>query len=194
MYKYFITRFPKEASTSHRKTRTSPRTLIQNIYLIRRTFPPKFGRTNGIVKSYDECHLFEASTRPVIPPSPKGLPLRAIHKILWNIQTRMTKQSKIGSANWSDQHGIQCMRRSPVFTNLRGTCAMKARAAAGVVDKYLNVYGTKNLKIAGLSISFMEVIVDLSICPGNVGSNTYSTALMIGETAAEIIAHEIDSS
>lgn len=33
--------------------------------------------------------------------------------------------------------------------------------------------------------------LDLSICPSNVGANTYSTALMIGEKAATIIAGEL---
>jgi len=36
------------------------------------------------------------------------------------------------------------------------------------------------------------LIIDLSICPGNVGSNTYNTALVIGEKAAAIITEEID--
>ncbi|GAA5828265.1 hypothetical protein JCM11251_002667 [Rhodosporidiobolus azoricus] len=44
-----------------------------------------------------------------------------------------------------------------------GTCAMKPRDKGGVVDAKLNVYGTKGLKIA-----------DLSICPENLGTNTYS--------------------
>ena len=46
----------------------------------------------------------------------------------------------------------------------------------GVLDERLNVHGVKNLKVA-----------DLSICPDNVGCNTYSTALLIGEKCAEII-------
>ncbi|KAI0066444.1 alcohol oxidase-like protein [Artomyces pyxidatus] len=61
-----------------------------------------------------------------------------------------------------------------------GTCAMKAREAGGVVDFALNVYGVKGLKVA-----------DMSICPGNVGSNTYSTALVVAEKAALIIADEL---
>lgn len=32
---------------------------------------------------------------------------------------------------------------------------------------------------------------DMSICPGNVGSNTYSTAVTVGEKAALIIAEEL---
>jgi len=37
----------------------------------------------------------------------------------------------------------------------------------------------------------MYADLDLSICPGNVGANTYSTALLIGEKAAVIIAEEL---
>nr|GAT58258.1 predicted protein [Mycena chlorophos] len=61
-----------------------------------------------------------------------------------------------------------------------GTCAMKPRADGGVVDSLLSVYGVKGLKIT-----------DLSIVPTNVSTNTYSTALMIGEKAALIIAEEL---
>lgn len=61
-----------------------------------------------------------------------------------------------------------------------GTCAMKAVDKGGVVDSHLNVYGIRGLKIA-----------DLSIPPGNVGSNTASVAMAIGEKAAVIIANEL---
>ncbi|PWW75220.1 GMC oxidoreductase [Tuber magnatum] len=57
-----------------------------------------------------------------------------------------------------------------------GTCAMKPREQGGVVDSKLNVYGVERLKLA-----------DLSICPGNVGANTYSTALLVGEKAAVLV-------
>jgi alcohol oxidase len=57
---------------------------------------------------------------------------------------------------------------------------MKPREKGGVVDSRLNVYGLSGLKIA-----------DLSIGPGNVAANTYSTALAIGEKAAIIIAEEL---
>ncbi|KAI5844055.1 GMC oxidoreductase-domain-containing protein [Morchella snyderi] len=59
-----------------------------------------------------------------------------------------------------------------------GTNAMRPREEGGVVDAKLNVYGVENLKV-----------IDLSIAPGNVGSNTYSTALVIGEKGA-ILAGE----
>jgi len=34
-------------------------------------------------------------------------------------------------------------------------------------------------------------IEDLSICPENVGANTYNTALLLGGKAAEIVAKEL---
>lgn len=61
-----------------------------------------------------------------------------------------------------------------------GTCAMKPRERGGVVDKRLNVYGTTNLKC-----------VDLSICPDNLGTNTYSSALLVGEKGADLIAEDL---
>lgn len=62
-----------------------------------------------------------------------------------------------------------------------GTCAMRPKADGGVVDGDLNVYGTKGLKVA-----------DLSMVPGNVAANTNNTALAVGEKAAVIIARELD--
>ncbi|KAH9943781.1 alcohol oxidase-like protein [Amylocystis lapponica] len=61
-----------------------------------------------------------------------------------------------------------------------GTCAMRPREKGGVVDERLNVYGIQGLKIA-----------DLSIAPSNVASNTYSTAVLIGEKAAVMVAEEM---
>lgn len=61
-----------------------------------------------------------------------------------------------------------------------GTCAMKPFEDGGVVDGNLNVYGTKGLKVA-----------DLSMVPGNVGANTNNTALAVGEKAAVIIGREL---
>ncbi|KAI0922194.1 hypothetical protein AcW2_006954 [Taiwanofungus camphoratus] len=57
---------------------------------------------------------------------------------------------------------------------------MKPREQGGVVDKRLSVYGTFNLKC-----------VDLSICPDNLGTNTYSSALLVGEKGADLIAEEL---
>ncbi|KAH9959185.1 alcohol oxidase-like protein [Russula dissimulans] len=81
-----------------------------------------------------------------------------------------------------DERAIEAYVRATVSTTWHalGTCAMKPRSRGGVVDSRLNVYGVKGLKVA-----------DLSVGPSNVSANTYSTALVIGEKAAVIIAEEL---
>ncbi|KAG2090360.1 GMC oxidoreductase-domain-containing protein [Suillus discolor] len=81
-----------------------------------------------------------------------------------------------------DDEAISQFHRDVVQTAWHplGTCAMKSEADQGVVDARLNVYGVSNLKVA-----------DMSISPLNVGTNTYSTALLIGERAAMIIAKDL---
>jgi alcohol oxidase len=66
-----------------------------------------------------------------------------------------------------------------------GTCSMAPREGNdvvkhGVLDERLNVHGVQGLKVA-----------DLSICPDNVGCNTYSTALLIGEKCAVLTAEDL---
>ena len=83
-----------------------------------------------------------------------------------------------------------------------GTCSMAPREGNsivkhGVLDERLNVHGVKNLKVS-----------DLSICPDNVGCNTFSvshssrlhnpqvltgdqTALLIGEKCAVLSAEDL---
>lgn len=61
-----------------------------------------------------------------------------------------------------------------------GTCKMAPRDKMGVVDKDLNVYGLKGLKLA-----------DLSVPPENVGANTGNTAFVVGEKAADIFMREL---
>ncbi|KAG2153872.1 GMC oxidoreductase-domain-containing protein [Suillus clintonianus] len=81
-----------------------------------------------------------------------------------------------------DDKAIEKFHRDNVQTTWHslGTCAMKPEADGGVLDARLNVYGVSNLKVA-----------DMSIAPLNVGTNTYSTALLIGEKAAMIIAQDL---
>ncbi|KAF5336812.1 hypothetical protein D9758_015847 [Tetrapyrgos nigripes] len=57
-----------------------------------------------------------------------------------------------------------------------GSCSMLPREKNGVVDAHLKVYGTKNVRIA-----------DLSIVPLHIAAHTQSTAYVIGERAADII-------
>lgn len=82
----------------------------------------------------------------------------------------------------ADDEAIADWVRSHVQTawHSLGTCKMAPREEGGVVDGRLNVYGTQNLKVA-----------DLSMVPENVGANTYNTALIVGEKAAQIIASEL---
>ncbi|RYP45531.1 hypothetical protein DL768_008123 [Monosporascus sp. mg162] len=61
-----------------------------------------------------------------------------------------------------------------------GTCKMAAMDEMGVVDSMLSVYGVDGLKVA-----------DMSIVPENIGANTNSTALAIGEKAADIFIGEL---
>ncbi|KAG2357738.1 GMC oxidoreductase-domain-containing protein [Suillus spraguei] len=63
--------------------------------------------------------------------------------------------------------------------NTRNLC-YEVKGRPRVVDARLNVYGVANLKVA-----------DLSIVPKIVGTNTYSTALLVGEKAAMIIAEDL---
>ncbi|KAF9004051.1 GMC oxidoreductase-domain-containing protein [Cyathus striatus] len=81
-----------------------------------------------------------------------------------------------------DDKAIDEYHRKTVETTWHsvGTCAMKPRESGGVVDERLNVYGVRNLKVA-----------DCSITPGNVGANTYNTAIAIGEKSAVIIAEDL---
>ncbi|KAF8607378.1 alcohol oxidase [Ceratobasidium sp. AG-I] len=71
--------------------------------------------------------------------------------------------------------------RSDTIWHSIGTVPMKAEKQGGCVDPRLNVYGTTNLKVA-----------DLSILPGNVGANTNSTAMLVGEKAAVLIAEDLN--
>lgn len=53
---------------------------------------------------------------------------------------------------------------------------MARRELGGVVDPDLHVYGTKNLRIA-----------DMSVAPMHIAAHTMDTAYAIGEKAASLI-------
>ncbi|RYP81724.1 hypothetical protein DL769_001874 [Monosporascus sp. CRB-8-3] len=61
-----------------------------------------------------------------------------------------------------------------------GTCRMAPKEQQGVVDENLGVHDVHGLKVA-----------DLSIVPENICANTMSTALAIGEKAADIFIQEL---
>ncbi|QRW25984.1 GMC oxidoreductase [Rhizoctonia solani] len=69
--------------------------------------------------------------------------------------------------------------RSDTTWHSVGSVQMKPREQGGCVDPRLNVYGAVNLKVADLSITF------------KCGGYTNSTALLIGEKAALIIAEDL---
>lgn len=81
-----------------------------------------------------------------------------------------------------DDQAIDKFLRERISTTWHsmGTCKMAPFDEGGVVDPNLNVYGVNGLKVA-----------DLSIPPSNVGSNTCSVAMAVGEKAAEIIIQEL---
>lgn len=81
-----------------------------------------------------------------------------------------------------DKKAIEDWVRTNIGTTWHSmsTCPMKPGEEGGVVDNRSNVYGTENLKLA-----------DLSICPKNVASNTYSVALTVGEKVAAITAQDL---
>ena len=75
----------------------------------------------------------------------------------------------------------QCIRENIGTTwHSIATCKMAPREENGVVDGRLNVWGTKGLKLA-----------DLSIPPMNVSANTNNTAMVIGEKAADFIIKDL---
>ncbi|KAF7340007.1 GMC oxidoreductase [Mycena venus] len=96
-----------------------------------------------------------------------------------------------------DDAAIEAYTRKFVQTTWHslGTCAMKPRSEMGVVDERLNVYGVQALKVTDVSsfspFWWLYTLFQISIAPANVGANTCSTALVIGEKAALLIAEEL---
>ncbi|KAH9904670.1 alcohol oxidase [Xylariomycetidae sp. FL2044] len=91
-------------------------------------------------------------------------------------------QVSSGPDSIEDDGAIEQWIRENVSTTYHslGTCKMAPREKMGVVDSSLNVHGVTGLKVA-----------DMSIAPENVSANTMSTALLIGEKAAEIFIKEL---
>ncbi|KAN0088466.1 GMC oxidoreductase [Tylopilus felleus] len=94
---------------------------------------------------------------------------------------KYSKEDDEAIDNWISETNLDT-RQDHVETTWHslGTCAMKPREEGGVVDGRLNVYGTQNLKC-----------IDLSICPDNLGTNTYSSALLVGEKGADLLCEEL---
>ena len=96
----------------------------------------------------------------------------------------LIEQGQVADLEYSDEDNAAL--RDFIRANLQtaghslGTAKMAPREEGGVVDKALNVYGVRGLKVA-----------DLSIVPRNVGANTCNTAMLVGEKAAAIIMSEL---
>ncbi|KAG1770753.1 GMC oxidoreductase-domain-containing protein [Suillus occidentalis] len=88
-------------------------------------------------------------------------------------EIKYTKEDDEAIDNWIADH-VETTWHS------LGKYPMKPRSEGGVVDHRLNVYGTQNLKC-----------VDLSICPVNLGTSTYSSALLVGEKGADLICEDL---
>ncbi|KAH9921130.1 uncharacterized protein B0H18DRAFT_1121543 [Fomitopsis serialis] len=113
-------------------------------------------------------------------------------------------ESKIVYSEADDKAIDEYLRKVAATTwHSLGTCAMKPREQNGVVDSRLNVYGVSSLKVIGAQdlpaeprlVSCLVCTEDVCdrhvIAPSNVCANTNSTAIAIGEKAANIILKEL---
>ncbi len=106
--------------------------------------------------------------------------------VSWLNSNQQTIYDDLEYTNKDIEHVEEWVKRHVETTwHSLGTCSMAPREGNsivkhGVLDERLNVHGVKGLKVA-----------DLSICPDNVGCNTYSTALLIGEKCAMLTAEDL---
>ncbi|KAI9794817.1 MAG: hypothetical protein M1816_002945 [Peltula sp. TS41687] len=117
---------------------------------------------------------------PKFPPGSKA----ALESVNDDAVNGVIDRSSIRDIEYSkeDDEAIEKYNRENVMTTWHslGTCAMRAKEHEGVVDHQLNVHDVSGLKLC-----------DLSIVPENVAANTNSTAFVVGEKGAEIIAREL---
>lgn len=119
-------------------------------------------------------------TMPLEPAKPRGDDISWLNSAKQDLREDLvySKQDLLHVEEWVKRH-VETTWHS------LGTCSMAPREGNsvvkhGVLDERLNVHGVKGLKVA-----------DLSICPDNVGCNTYSTALLIGEKCAMLTAEDL---
>lgn len=81
-----------------------------------------------------------------------------------------------------DDAAIEAFIREKVGTTWHslGTCKMASQEEGGVVDARLGVHGVEGLKVA-----------DLSVLPVNIGANSNSMALALGEKAADLLIQDL---
>ncbi|ODV84353.1 hypothetical protein CANARDRAFT_201106 [[Candida] arabinofermentans NRRL YB-2248] len=126
------------------------------------------------------ANLYHGSwTVPITKPEPKNSAHVTSSQVEKHADLEYTEEDDKAIENYIREH-------TETTWHCLGTCSMapregnRAAPLGGVVDARLNVYDVKNLKVA-----------DLSICPDNVGCNTYSTALLIGEKTATLVAEDL---
>lgn len=117
--------------------------------------------------------------------------------------TEFARDGKVVDLVYSreDDEAIENWVRATIGTcwHSMSTCPMRGRDIGGVVDDRLDVYGVKGLKIAGEQdqlarrdgILTKTVYADPSICPSNLGTNTSSVALIIGEKCASLVEEDL---
>ncbi|KAG9116045.1 hypothetical protein FRC07_007492 [Ceratobasidium sp. 392] len=120
---------------------------------------------------------FRGECAPMHPKFPEGSAAACVH-----LNGPPSAEVKDIVYTPEDNAAIEAFVREMTSTTWHsiGTIPMKPQSQGGCVDGRLNVYGTTNLKVA-----------DLSILPSNVGANTNSTALLVGEKAALLIAEDL---
>ena len=125
--------------------------------------------------------IFRGELAATHPQFPEGSKAAVIEKADGPVMDMSDKESRIEYSK-EDDEAIDKRVRDVLSTTWHslGTCKMAPRDQKGVVDKDLNVYGVKGLKLA-----------DLSVPPENVGANTGNTAFLIGEKAADIFVKEL---
>ncbi|KAG7876181.1 hypothetical protein KL938_004571 [Ogataea parapolymorpha] len=126
------------------------------------------------------ANLYHGSwTVPIGKPSPKNEFHVTSNQVQLHSDIEYSEEDDEAIVNYIKEH-------TETTWHCLGTCSMAPREGSkiapkgGVLDARLNVYGVQNLKVA-----------DLSVCPDNVGCNTYSTALTIGEKAATLVAEDL---
>lgn len=118
-------------------------------------------------------------THPLSKPAPKNANFVSSNQTEKHHDLEYTEDDDEAIANWVREH-------VETTWHCLGTCSMAPREGSniakwgGVLDERLNVHGVSGLKVA-----------DLSVCPDNVGCNTYSTALLIAEKASTLIAEDL---
>lgn len=123
--------------------------------------------------------MYRGEAAPGHPNFPPGSPAACV-----DLRTVGPTTGDIHPIEYSaeDDAAIELFLRKNIETTWHslGTAKMAPRNEMGVVDCKLDVYGVRGLKI-----------VDVSICPQNVGANTNNTAMIIGEKAADIVLKEL---